>query len=409
MKDFKLRPYQIDALSSIHEDLKEEQFVLMQAIMGSGKTVMIARLINRYWFETDRRFLILAHKGLLVEQFFDTFRDMTDVPIADIGICSAGLNERVLGKRLTISTVQTFVNVVEHYPGADLVVIDECHKITVGTGSQYDQVIDSLQSKVPNMRLIGISATPFRLDHGFCYGDKCRPGNKNLFPRLNYQIKYDELRQQGYLCELRGKIAHADCLTSDLADVKVNGDYVLGQLGDVMSREVHLKTAVEAIREHCADYKMICIFATTIDHAEMLNDLLGNESTTIHSQLSPLERQINMASWKSGKTRICTSINILAEGFDFPPLDCLVMARPTLSSTLFLQAVGRALRISPGKTHGFLLDLTDNSSRFGVDLDNIRVNIPKAVVKEILKKDEFCKLCPSCEREMFISLRICPN
>jgi len=122
-----------------------------------------------------------------------------------------------------------------------------------------------------------------------------------------------------------------------------------------------------------------------------------------------LERQINMADWKSGRKKICTSINILAEGFDYPALDCLVFARPTLSARLFLQAVGRVLRISDGKDHGFLLDLTDNVSRFSTDIDNVKIGIPKSVTKEILKNDPLIKICPLCEREVFISLKTCPN
>ena len=357
MKDFKLRPYQIDALDVIHEDLKTEPIVLFQAIMGAGKTVTLCRLINRYWFETDRRFLILAHKRELVSQFLECCRAMTSIPIFDIGVCCAGLGERILGKRLTIGTIQTFVNVAEDYPGCDLLVIDEAHRISVGTDSQYDQVINLLQTKVPNMRLIGCTATIGRLGHGYIYGDRCRPGAKNLFPKLNHQIKYSTLLDQGYLCKLIGKISNAESLEADLADLDTaGGDYILDQLGEVLSREIHLNTAVQAIKEHCGEYKMICCFCCTISHAEKLKDLIGEECVTIHSQLSPLEREINMESWLSGRKRICTSINILSEGVDIPALQCLVMARPTLSSTLFLQSVGRVLRLHPSKDHGFLLN-----------------------------------------------------
>ena len=405
-----LRPYQIDALNVIHEDLKTEPFVLMQAIMGSGKTVMIARLINRYWFESEKRFLILAHKKELVSQFFNTIKDMTDIPIQDVGVCCAGLGERVLGKRLTIGTIQTFVNVAEDYPGCDMLVIDEAHRISVGTNSQYDQTINILKDKSPNMRIIGCTATVGRLGHGYVYGDRCAKGAVNLFPRLNYQIKYSTLLKLGYLCELRGKISNADQLESDLSYISTTGgDYVLDKLGEIMSYEVHTHTAVEAIHEHCKDYKMICVFCCTISHAELLCDLLGSECTTVHSQLSPLDRQINMADWESGNKRICTSINILSEGIDIPSLQCLVMVRPTLSSTLFLQSVGRVLRLHPSKDHGFLLDLSGNSARFGTDLDNVKIGIPKAVAKEILKNDPLIKICPLCEHEVFISLKTCPN
>ena len=408
MTDFSLRQYQIDALNIIHEDLQSETEVLLCAIMGSGKTTITARLINRYWWETERRFLILAHKKELVQQFYDTFRSITNIPFYDIGICSAGLNERILNKRLTISTVQTFVN-VNDYSGADLLVVDEAHRIEIKTGSQYDQVINSLRQKTPSMRILGLTATPSRLNNGYIYGNRCRPGTVNLFPKLNHNITYSELFNQGYLCGLKGKIAHADSLESDLDMVEISGgDYVLNRLGDVMCRQIHLSTAVQAIKEHCSDYKMICIFCCTIEHAEKIKALLGDESTIIHSNLSPLEREINMRKWLAGEIRICTSVNILTEGVDIPRLDCLVFARPTLSSTLFLQAVGRVLRPFPGKTHGFLLDLTANTAFFGTDLDNVRVTIPQSV-KGAIEKDRLSKLCPQCEREVFSGLRVCPN
>ena len=407
MTEFKLRPYQIEALDIIHEDLKVEPIVLFQAIMGAGKTVTISRLINRYYFETDKRFLVLVHKQELVQQFIDAFRTKTDVLFFDIGICCAGLHQKDLSKRLTIGTVQTFCNMVNDYPGCDLLVIDECHRVSVGTNSQYDQVINSLKSKINNMRILGTSATPARLGHGYIYGDRCIRGHENLFPRLNHQIKYQTLLDQGYLCRMIGKVAHADSLADDLEAVEINGDYVLNRLGEVMTKQIHLSTAVQAIREHCMGYNLICIFCTTVNHAERLKDLLGDDCTTVHSQLAPLERAINLEAWKSGKKKICTSINILAEGFDIPQLDCLVSARPTLSSTLYLQIVGRALRIYPGKDHALLLDLTDNTARFGTDIDNIKITIPQSV-RGAIEKDRLSKLCPNCEREVFSGFRVCP-
>lgn len=114
-----------------------------------------------------------------------------------------------------------------------------------------------------------------------------------------------------------------------------------------------------------------------------------------------------MAAWESGQKPIMTSVNILTEGFDLPVLDCLVFARPTLSSTLFLQAVGRVLRTHPGKDHGFMVDLTDNTARFGTDLDNVKITVPKAVEAAEAKERSMFKICPNCEIEVHIALREC--
>ena len=399
-----LRPYQTTALDSIYSSFKDEPLFLFQGITGCGKTLIICRLINQY---VDKRCLILVNKQELVKQFHSTLVSQTDV--SDIGICCSSLNKFNLSSRVVIATVQTFVNRIKDYAGCDLLVIDEAHRAGFGNGSQYDRVVSALHDQMPNMRVLGTSSTPSRLGHGYIYGDKCVKGGVNLFKKVGHQIKYQVMKDQGYLVELQGKVAHADSLMDDLAGVKVNGDYVLNELGEIMSKEIHLRTAADAIREHCMDYKHIAVFCCTIDHAIRVQALLGDDCTIIHSNLSPLERQINMADWTSGRKKICTSINILAEGFDFPPLDCLVFARPTLSSVLFLQAVGRSLRIADGKDHAFMLDLTDNTARFGTDIDNVRVTIPKSVTKKILDDDPLIKLCPMCEREVFVSLRVCPD
>lgn len=404
---FSVRPYQAEALDVISRDLEAETAVLLQMATGAGKTVAVCRLINHYYLTTSRKFLILAHKQELVGQFKKTFLEKTEVPETDIGVVCAGLRESVLTRRVTIGTVQTFVGKIDKYIGCSLLVIDEAHRISIGNDSQYDQVINGLRLKHPNMRILGITATPFRLGHGYIYGDDAI--GPNLFPRLNHHVKYSTLRDQGYLMPLEGKVAINGQMEADMEDVRTSGDYVLDALEDVMVREIHLETAVQAIAEHCKDFKRICVFCCTINHAETLAGLLGDECTVVHSQLTDWERHANMQAWKTGKKRIITSVNILVEGFDYPPLDCLVMARPTLSSGLYLQAIGRVLRKSEGKDRAFMLDLTTNTKRFGTDLDRVKVTIPKQVQDKIRKEREFEKQCPNCEIWVHIARRECPD
>lgn len=404
---FKLREYQIEALDVIDNDLMTGNEVLLQAACGAGKTVTLCRLVNRYFFDSDRRFLILAHKQELMNQFRKTFKNMTDIPERDVGISCSGLNEKNISRRITVATVQTFIGQVDEYKACNLLIIDEAHKVKVGTGSQYDQIIDALRVKNPNMRIVGITATPFRLDHGYIYGDRCT--GKNVFQRLNHQIRYDRLRAMGYLMELEGKAAINQQFESDMASVRIKGDYLLDEIGDVMVREIHITTAKEAIDEHCKDFKCVCVFCCTIEHAKRIQAVLGDECTIVHSQLSDWERYQNMEGWKSGKKRIMASVNILVEGFDHPPVDCLVMARPTLSTSLYLQAIGRVLRTSPGKDRAFLLDLTDNTKRFGTDLDNIKVKVPKPVEEREKKERELEKQCPSCEVFCHVARHECPE
>ena len=402
-----LRDYQKEALRQVYSDLnKDDNPVLLQAIMGAGKSIMACRLIERFYNTTNRTFLILSHKREITEQFYKTFISATNIPKNDIGICCAGLGKKEVNKRVTVGTIQTYFNIKFPAP-VSLLVLDECHKVSVGTESQYDTIINKLNALSPNMRILGLTATPSRLGHGYIYGNKHRPGRINLFSKINHKIEYETLRDQGHLVPLRGKVATHKTLQKDLETVNISGDYTLQELGDVMSQQRHIDTAVEAINQYCQSYKKICVFCCTINHAETLQELLGDECTIVHSQLTPIERFTNMEDWKSGRKRIITSIMILSEGFDMPALDCLVMVRPTLSSVLFMQSVGRVLRTYPSKEHGFLLDLTPNTEYFGTNLDSIKVSIPKGVQKLIDQKKELIKLCPQCEKKVHIALRKC--
>lgn len=402
------REYQARALDKIYSDLQVKQNVLLSGMMGCGKTFMAVRLIQRLYDEVpDMPFLVLMHKKELAEQFFKSFQKFTRVPFTDVGLCCAGLGEKAINRRVTIATIQTFANLMEKYSGAGLIIVDEAHRIDINSDTQYKRVFDYLRLQRPNCRILGITATPARLGHGYIYGTKCKPGNINLFDELSHKITYNELKDDGFLVPLKGVVANNNSLEDDLAGVSTNGDYVLDQLGEIMSREIHLHTAVDAIDKYCAGYQRVCVFCCTIDHAEKLHALLGDRSTIVHSQLDSFQRSANMKLWENGQKPIMTSVNILTEGFDMPVLDCLVFARPTLSSSLFLQAVGRALRPHPGKDHGFLVDLTDNTARFGTDLDNIKVTVPKAVEAAEKKEQAMWKICPNCEVEVHVALREC--
>jgi DNA repair protein RadD len=187
-----------------------------------------------------------------------------------------------------------------------------------------------------------------------------------------------------------------------------DGDYQENELGRLMSQAKHLDSIKKAIDNHCQESKHICIFCCTISHAQKVHDLIYG-STIVHSQLTLLERSGNMSVWKSGQIKVMVSVNILLEGFDFPALDTLIFARPTLSSNLYIQAIGRVVRISPGKTKAMLIDLTNNTNYFGADIDNIKVSISKRVEKEIGKEEELSteKRCPQCQKEIHKALKTC--
>ncbi len=403
------RPYQVKALDKIYSDLQVMPEVLLSGVMGSGKTFMSCRLIQRLRTENPgMTFLILAHKKELISQFQESFKKFTDIRFKDVGICCAGMGKKILNRQITIASIQTIVNIKEKYLGAGLIIIDEAHRIDVTGDTQYSKIIKYLRLQRPSCRILGITATPFRMGLGYCYGNRIKKGSTNLFPECNHKITYEELRDSGHLVPLKGIVAVHESMEQDLAGITVQGDYKINELSEIVCREYHLDTAVEAIEKYCPDYDCICVICVDINHAEMLHALI-EDSTIVHSQLGDIERVQNMLDWENGRVRIMISVEILLEGYDLPRLKAIVFCRPTLSAALYLQAVGRVLRTCKGKDHGFILDMTSNTSYFGHDLDNVKITIPKAVEEAIKKEKGMFKLCPNCEFEVHKCLRVCPE
>ena len=416
--EFSLRHYQITALEVLHANIQEQDILLLQAATGSGKTVMIVRMIQRYHCDhPGRKFLIVMHKRELIRQFIRAFNDFTDIPPAEIGVVCSGIKKIAeLDRTITIASVQTLKNKMDEYEGADLVVVDETHKIGPDGSSQYRVLLTQLRDKRPDHKTIGVTATAYRLGHGMIFGDKCKPGNVNFFPELTHRITYESLVREDFLMKLTGYVTSNKFITEDLEKVRVDGDYNLGQLGEVMSIRRHIQSAVDGYEKYGQDHTHVCVFACTIIHAEVLRDAFnerGHSAVVIHSKLSPIDREANLRAWQSGDVKVAVSINILVEGFDFPALSCLVFCRPTKSPTLFVQAIGRILRKSPDKDEALLIDLTDNTLSFGIDLDHPHFNIPHGEDGEV---EPLTKVCPGvlpqgeiCAAVVHISMIYCPD
>lgn len=408
------RPYQAEAMDALHAGLQVKDVLLLQAATGAGKTFIITRMIQRYFFDhPDRSFLIVMHKKELISQFLAAFKRFTTVPSSEIGVCCAGLGRKELKCRITIATIQTLVNNLGSYPGADMVVIDETHRAGYEGESQYNTMLTTLREYKPNHKLIGLTATANRLGHGYIYGDKCKPGRVNIFPELTHRITYQRLKSEGYLMPLTGYVADGNA-AKDLESVDLlSGEYNIGQAGKVMTR--YLSAAVDAVEKYATEHKHIAIFACTISHCEALHyEFLarGHSSVPIHSKLTTADREKNIAAWQEGKARVAVSVQILAEGFDFPALSCLVFCRPTHSAVLYVQAIGRILRMSEGKDEALLIDLTGNVLEFGLDLDNPKFEVPRGSGSG----EAPTKICPFvypdgriCGERVHTATRFCPS
>jgi DNA repair protein RadD len=210
------------------------------------------------------------------------------------------------------------------------------------------------------------------MDAGFIYGNKHRADLIPWWQELTAKVSFEELFDQNHLCKLRGLVANYK--KPDLSNVgKVGNEYNLGELSTAMCK--YVDTVQDVIEEHLQDHEHILVFGCTIEHCEELKEVIPN-SETLHSKSK--DPQAILEDFAEKKFRVLISVNKLSIGFDFPPASALVLARPTMSSALYLQIVGRILRNSPGKEVAVLVDLTENTAKHcpTLDLDRIAVNIP---------------------------------
>jgi DNA repair protein RadD len=403
--------FQEEAVSAIVNDVKTEKMLLLQCPTGGGKTIIFSELIRRFMSEYHMRVLVLAHREILAKQSAEKLRRIW--PDAPIGLACASLGQVDIEKPVVIGTVQTVVSRLGECPPFHLVIVDEAHHIKPpeAKDSQFNTVINQLRSYYHDMRVLGVTATPFRLGHGFIYGDHCKDGSQNWFPRLNFQITMEALQEAGRLVNYRGMQA------VDMDDVlleigKVGGEFNEGQLSKLMQQGIHLDSAVEAYQEHGEHRNHVVIFAVDIEHAETLVkrfEAAGYQAGAVHSKMSQEDRNRNLALFQSGAMRFIVNVGVLTEGWDAPLADLLLLCRPTMSPALHIQMVGRGLRTCAGKEDCLILDLAGNFKRHGhPDHPNVVIPGEPQPQEPNDRKNLGTRPCPSCEAEISIRAWVCP-
>lgn len=370
---FKLRPYQEDIVYTALNS--ESRNTLISAATGSGKTICFSFIIKAL-LEEGKKVLVLAHRSNLIQQAYDKLKLSTGI---EASIYCASLGSKRMDD-ITIASIQSIAH-YHHEFNFDVVIIDEVHRVPpMDQKSQYCEVINKLNCKV-----IGLTATPYRLSEGYIYGEG------KLFTQLDYEIGIKQLIDEGYLT----KFVHHVTQKLDLKDIKKSaGDYNVGELSEEMVKTVHLDNMKRDIDEYASDRKHIIIFCVTIDHAEKVKEMLGG--VIVHSKMKMADRIEALASFDRGEHRYLINVAVLIEGYDCTIIDCVLQARPTKSPALYVQQIGRGLRLHEGKEDCLILDLANNGREHGI-VTNVRVSSiaeKKAEAKEGGEPED--KVCDEC-------------
>jgi superfamily II DNA or RNA helicase len=350
-----LRDYQIECLNAVDEAFRRSNSVLISIATGGGKTV----IFNTYAVNKKYRTLVIAHRDELLEQAVEKLRlvEFSKSRIPAGFIRSGEWNIAPY----TVASIQSLYKNLDRLDGKDfdLVVWDETHHIASPT---YRETFQRLISTNPKIKMLGVTATPFRTD-----GQSL----KEFFSECAYSIDTLELIRRGYLVPLKGRIIS---LPVNLDAVKVfrtaDGikDFSLSQLDSVFNNDEVNSLIVKKWLEYGENRKTI-FYLSSLEHAKVLADLFNSAgvcSAFVHGKLSMKERREILRRFKEGEIKILTNMNVLTEGFDDPEVECIALVRPTQSLVLYAQIIGRGLRIAPKKKDCLVLDYTGISTKHSV-------------------------------------------
>ena len=388
-----LRDVQQAALNdSVASFKKGGSFHLLQAPVGWGKTIFSSALMEWAKNEHDAHCLFIAHRRELIVQTEEKINLVA--PEIKTGVMM-GTRKEVA--QVTIGTHQTISKNLEMFDKINLIIVDEVHTISQSTWG----IIDHFIMLNPRLRVLGVTGTPFNSREGYIYGAGKR------WDEPFYSTSIDEMIAKGYLSPFRYKMTES--MEDELKGVAIKGkDFDEDSLSDLMSEEQHMGTVKTAIAEHAQGRTRIMVFAVNIDHAEKLASFLGCHA--VHSKLNKKIWRKRVDEFKEGKTRILVNVSQLSVGFDCPEVDCVVLARPTMATDLFVQICGRGLRVSEGKTDCMFLDLVGNYLRHSLpSTPRVRDPREKEERDELKEKELPANVCPDCFDVVDVALKNCPN
>lgn len=406
-----LRYYQHEAVESVFEyfrTYKGNPIVSMPT--GTGKSVVIGEFIRRAFTSySGQRIIKLTHRKELIAQNYEKLIELW--PTAPAGIYSAGLGRKEI-RPVTFAGIASVAKKAELFGCINLVLVDECHLISPKDDTNYGNFLADLRKVNPMLKVVGFTATPYRLgqgrliDHTF---DKEGNLKAPLFTHMCYDITgmnaFNRLIEEGFLCKLIPRQTQSEI---DLSEVHiVGGEYDMHELQHASDKAEITHKACQEICHFGKDRKSWLVFATGITHSEhVVVELrsMGVDAWVVHSKMETTERDRLIAGFKAGTIRCLVNNDVLTTGLDVPSIDLIAMLRATTSPGLWVQMLGRGTRPFAGKENCLCLDFAGNTRRLGPINDPI---IPRRRGQRGEGGAAPVKLCEACGTYNHASARIC--
>lgn len=357
---FTLRPYQQEAVdATLAHFRKQLEPAVIVLPTGAGKSLVIAELARI----ARGRVLVLAHVKELVAQNHAKYCALG----LEADIFAAGLQRKESHGKVVFGSVQSVARNLERFHGEfSLLIVDECHRISDADESQYQQILAHLRTANPRLRLLGLTATPYRLGKGWIYHyhyhGMVRGDDNALFRDCIYELPLRYMIKHGYLTppeRLDMPIVQYDF---SRLQAQSNGLFSEADLNRELKQQKRITPhIISQIVEFAAERRGVMIFAATVEHAKEVTALLpSGDAALITADTPGPARDALIAAFKNQRFRFLVNVSVLTTGFDAPHVDLIAILRPTESVSLYQQIVGRGLRLAPGKTDCLILDYAGN-------------------------------------------------
>jgi DNA repair protein RadD len=419
---FQLRDYQQEAVSAVLEHFrKTNESAVIVLPTGSGKSLVIAELARL----AKRKILVLTHVKELVEQNHQKYESYG----VTAGIYSAGLKLKETQHQVTFASIQSAARNLDDFSEPySLIIIDECHRVNLASpelakdeakdeakskpkgeskeqsqqtasklsnSNQYQQIIEKLMQVNPEVKLLGLTATPYRLGTGWIYKRHyrgfMRSEEKRPFEHCIYELPLRYLIKRQYLTE--PNLVDATIEHYDFSSLRANasGEYSPTDINHLLNKNPRVTQGIiEQVIELSHKRQGIMIFAATVAHAkEVFSYLPAKLSALITGATDNTERDKLIKAFKRKEIKYLVNVSVLTTGFDAPHVDMIAILRPTQSVSLYQQIIGRGLRLSDNKKDCLVIDYTGN------DFDLYHPEVGEK--KPNGKSQPVQVVCPSCE------------
>lgn len=375
-----LRDYQTEDIERLRDQFRKGHHALLyQAPTGSGKTVLFAEIV-RNAVAKGSRVWIVVHRQELLWQCSGALDELGVVH----GLIAPGYYPPQ-STPVLVCSVQTLRNRVKDNKigPVDLIVLDEAHHATAGTWR-------AIIAARPNARLLGVTATPLRLD-----GKGLGTHTGGVFDSLVIGPSVASLTDQGYLAPYK---IFAPPTAIDTAGIRKSmGDFAKSGVAERMDKPTITGDAIKHYRQHCLG-KPALVFCATVDHAEHVAQAFradGWRAASVDGKTGNTDRRQRIADLGNGRLHQLMTCEIVSEGTDIPVVTAAILLRHTMSVGLYLQQVGRVLRPAPGKEKAIIMDHVGNCVRHGFPDDEREWSLD-GLKQRVMEPTEPVRTCPSC-------------